>query len=128
VRDDAHTIQNVVTYDAVIDVDNDEHLLRPGMTASVSIVYAEKHDVVRVPTSALRFRPTPALLAETTPFPQSKRDDERSLWLLRQRRPVPALVRTGVSDGSFSELVDGDAAPGEQAIVELREPGEKRAP
>ncbi len=63
IRDAPQTLQNVVTYDAVIDVDNDALKLKPGMTANVTFVYAERRDVLRVPTAALRFRPPPTLLA-----------------------------------------------------------------
>ncbi len=59
IRNAAQTVQNVVTYDAVIDVDNADLRLRPGMTATVTIVYAEKDDVVAIPNAALRFHPPP---------------------------------------------------------------------
>lgn len=57
IRNAAQTVQNVVTYDAVIDVDNGDLRLRPGMTATVTILYAERDDAVAVPNAALRFRP-----------------------------------------------------------------------
>src|SRR5690242_2777614 len=57
IRNAPQTVQNVVTYDAVIDVDNPDLKLKPGMTANVTFVFAEKNDVVRVPNAALRFRP-----------------------------------------------------------------------
>ena len=57
------TVQNVVTYDAVIDVDNPELKLRPGMTANVTFVYADRDDALRVPNAALRFRPSAEVLA-----------------------------------------------------------------
>jgi HlyD family secretion protein len=63
IRNAPQTVQNVVTYDAVIDVDNADLKLKPGMTANVTFVYAEKDDVLRIPNAALRFRPTPELLA-----------------------------------------------------------------
>src|SRR5262249_42017162 len=62
VRDAAATLQNVVTYDAVIDVDNGERLLKPGMTATVTFTPAEKHNVLRIPNAALRYRPDPKLV------------------------------------------------------------------
>ncbi|HET6148312.1 MAG TPA: efflux RND transporter periplasmic adaptor subunit [Polyangia bacterium] len=62
IRDAPQTLQNVVTYDAVVEVDNDALELKPGMTANVTFVYAERQDVLRVPTAALRFRPPPELL------------------------------------------------------------------
>ncbi len=59
VRNAPQTVQNVVTYDAVVDVRNGDLKLKPGMTANVTFVYAEKDDVLRVPNAALRFRPPP---------------------------------------------------------------------
>ena len=56
-------MQNVVTYDAVIDVDNPDLKLRPGMTANVNFVFANREDVLRVPNAALRFRLTPEVSA-----------------------------------------------------------------
>src|SRR5262249_29717878 len=56
IRNAAQTVQSVVTYDAVIDVDNPELKLRPGMTANVTFIYADKQDALRIPNAALRFR------------------------------------------------------------------------
>ncbi len=61
VRNAAQTVQNVVTYDAVIDVDNPDLKLRPGMTANVSAIYAQRDDVLKIPNAALRFKPGPEL-------------------------------------------------------------------
>jgi HlyD family secretion protein len=58
VRNSPTTTSGVVTYDAVIDVDNHEHLLRPGMTANVTFVLQKVDDVVKIPNAALRFKPT----------------------------------------------------------------------
>jgi HlyD family secretion protein len=63
IRNAAQTVQNVVTYDAVIDVDNSDLKLRPGMTANVTFVIANREDVLRVPNAALRFRPSAEVLA-----------------------------------------------------------------
>jgi HlyD family secretion protein len=64
IRDAPQTLQNVVTYDAVIDVDNPDHRLKPGMTANVTFVYAAHKGVLRIPSAALRFLPPAELLAE----------------------------------------------------------------
>ena len=64
IRDAPQTLQNVVTYDAVVEVDNGALELKPGMTANVTFVYAERKDVLRVPTAALRFRPPAELLVK----------------------------------------------------------------
>ena len=63
IRDAPQTLQNVVTYDAVVDVDNADARLKPGMTANVTFVYAERKGVLRIPTAALRFRPPEDLVA-----------------------------------------------------------------
>ncbi len=63
IRNSATTLQNVVTYDAVIDVNNEDLKLRPGMTANTTVVYAEKDDVLSVPNAALRFRPPSEMMA-----------------------------------------------------------------
>lgn len=62
IRNAAQAVQNVVTYDAVVDVSNADLKLRPGMTATVTFIYAEKDDVLRIPNAALRFRPPQELL------------------------------------------------------------------
>src|SRR5262249_20956640 len=56
IRNAATTVQNVVTYDAVIDVENPDLKLRPGMTANVTFVYADKQDALRIPNASLRFK------------------------------------------------------------------------
>jgi len=73
IRDAPQTLQNVVTYDAVIDADNPDHRLNPGMTANVTFVYAERKGVLRIPSAALRFLPPPALLAEQGLAPPVKK-------------------------------------------------------
>lgn len=132
VRDNAQTIQNVVTYDAVIDVDNSERLLKPGMTANVTAVYAEKANVVRLPNAALRFMPDRATLAamQTGPLPQPSpsKPDERLAWIMRQGRGKPELVRIGISDGTWTEVVEGDAHPGDLAVVEATTNISKQGP
>ncbi|MFT3769580.1 MAG: efflux RND transporter periplasmic adaptor subunit [Minicystis sp.] len=130
VRDAAQTVQNVVTYDAVIDVSNGEHLLKPGMTASVTFVYAQKADVLRVPNGALRFRPDAATTAAMTGSaaapakgaparrPLELAADERALWVLREGRPVAEKVRVGLTDGTITEVVAGGVRAGDVAITE----------
>ncbi|MDB4967526.1 MAG: Macrolide-specific efflux protein MacA, partial [Myxococcales bacterium] len=66
IRNAPQNVQNVVTYDAVIDVDNGELKLKPGMTANVTFVYAEKKDTLRVPNAAMRFKP-PAEMMQAAP-------------------------------------------------------------
>ncbi len=85
IRNAPQTVQNVVTYDAVIDVDNAELKLRPGMTANVTFVYAERANVMRVPNAALRFRPSPELLAKLTPLQNAQTNTNHDHTALDQR-------------------------------------------
>ncbi len=124
IRNAAQTLQNVVTYDAVIDVENPDLLLRPGMTANVVFVAAQKDNVVRLRNGALRFQPDPALLTRigvTDPTQTSTPQDpsHKTVWILRGNKPVAIAVSTGVSDGTWSELVKGDVQPGDALITDM---------
>jgi len=133
IRNAPQTQQNVVTYDAVIDVANPELKLRPGMTANVTVVYADRQDVLRVPNASLRFRPSPEMLAalgRSSPAPArvAGRDGGsgppvgasaggRSLWVLRDGKPAPAQITVGVSDGTFTEVLSGPLQPGDAVLT-----------
>jgi len=119
IRNSPQSVQNVVTYDAVIDVDNPDLRLRPGMTANVTFTYAEKDDALRFPNAALRFRP-PAEIAAKAPRPER---DRRVLWVLRDGAPVPVAIKTGLSDGSVTEIADGDLQEGDALVTEAVTPG-----
>ncbi len=128
VRDNAQTLQNVVTYDVVIDVDNRERLLRPGMTANVVLSYAKRDRVLRIAEAGLRFKPdrdalSAMLGAEHSAVPETH-GDQRTVWLLRGRNPVPVVVRIGANDGSNVEVLSGGVKAGERVVVEVV----KRAP
>ncbi len=86
VRNSPITVQNVVTYDTVIGVNNADLKLKPGMTANVSIIVAERKDVLRVPNAALRFHPQESTNAAPTV-------GERRARPVRRRRPRPASER-----------------------------------
>src|SRR3989441_492652 len=114
IRNAPQSVQNVVTYDAVIDVDNPDLKLRPGMTANVTFTYAEKDDALKFPNAALRFRP-PAEIAAAAPRPER---DRRLVWVLRDGKPKPVAIRTGLSDGSVTEVAEGDLREGDALITE----------
>ena len=131
VRDNAQTLQNVVTYDAVVDVDNSERLLKPGMTANVSFTYADRQGVPRIRNAALRFRPEPAALTEFMqgrPVPKPTPPDGRLVWRLAGGKAEPVAVEAGVSDGMFTELVSGPLKPGDALVEEMQADGAKRSP
>jgi len=115
VRQAPQTVQNVVTYDIIVNTDNHELLLKPGMTATTRIVTEQRDDVLRVPDQALRFMPAGA--AGGAPAnPAAAR-----VWVLRDGRPQAVAVTTGLDDDSFSEITGGELKQGDAVIV-----GEKR--
>lgn len=142
IRNAPQTIQNVVTYDAVLDVDNVELKLKPGMTANVTFTYADKSDVIRVPNTALRFRPPTEMLskpggssqsgasavpnaAAAEPSARGRRGqggserplDQRTLWLLRGTQAEPLEIRIGITDGNVTEVSEGKLNPGDLVIT-----------
>jgi HlyD family secretion protein len=138
IRNAPQTVQNVVTYDAVIDVANPELKLKPGMTANVTFVYAQKDDVVRVPNAALRFRPPPDLAAFSNamgrpggrgnpdggaPAPRAvETPDQRTIWVMREDKPARERIKIGISDGAFTELVEGGLEPGDLVVTDASGP------
>jgi HlyD family secretion protein len=135
IRDAPTTVQNVVTYDAAIDVDNADLGLRPGMTANVTIVYDERPETLAVPNTALRFRPPAGLLAaastrEARRNPRAEADGGaasdppggKSVWVLRKGAPHMVTLRPGLTDGTFTEVATGDLSEGDQVVVDTVEP------
>lgn len=109
------TLQNVVTYDAIILVKNPELKLRPGMTANVTIRVAHKENVLKLPNAALRYRPERES-GRTVPAKRDRRPTE--VWVLREGKEVAVPVTLGLSDGSFTEVLSGDLKPGDSVITE----------
>jgi len=116
VRKNPQTLQNVVTYDAVLDVRNDDLRLFPGMTANVTVVYADRGDTTKVPNAALRFRPPPEV-SEAKSLPRLA-GDQRAVWLLRGPQPEPVVIRVGVTDGTFTEVIGNELQPGDRVVTE----------
>lgn len=118
VRNAPQTVQNVVTYDAVIDVANPELRLRPGMTANVTFIYAEKADVLRIPNAALRFRAPAEWLADAHMTRRIEASDRRTVWVLRGAVHTPVAVRIGITDGSYTEIREGELHEHEQLVTD----------
>ncbi|MBA3060272.1 MAG: efflux RND transporter periplasmic adaptor subunit, partial [Nitrospirae bacterium] len=104
VRNAPINVQNVVTYNAVILVSNPELKLKPGMTANVSIIISAKKGVLRIPNAALRFS-----------MPDRDKDKNKKtqqkgagVWIIENGKPKRISVTTGVSDGSYTELISGE--------------------
>ena len=151
VRNSPTTTQGVVTYDAVIDVDNHESLLRPGMTANVTFVLQKVDNVVKIPNAALRFKPTRdqiTTMMDTFGVGRGsgsghrrgsgsdsggsgmgmgggsgggkKAPDRRMLFKLVDGKPKMVFVKLGLTDGSTTQLSEGDVDAGDQLITEVQ--------
>jgi len=114
------TLQNVVTYDVVVAVDNPEQILMPGMTAYVNITIAQRKNVLLVPNTALRFKPVDA--APKNGKPRSKEERKKALggtvYVLANDKLKPVRIGTGITDNKFTEVVSGDLKAGDQVVTE----------
>jgi len=127
--------QNVVTYITVVNVDNSDLKLKPGMTANVSIEVASKENVLKLPPAALRFKPT--LKAKQTKEKESstgtadsspgankgkpggrKGKSGQNVYILKGNAPVAVSVKTGIANNSAIELTEGNLKEGDEVIVE----------
>jgi len=139
-----NVVQNVVTYNVVLDVDNVDELLKPGMTAQVRLVVANRPDVLRIPTTALRFRLSeeeqeaerkrnkdakPGAVAAAPP-PAPVKDDDiafrnasdttrmfKIYKLDAMNHPQPVDIRAGLSNFRYTEVVSGDIKPGDRVVT-----------
>jgi HlyD family secretion protein len=122
-RNEPKTSQNVVTYQGVLSVENQERLLRPGMTCTATILADTRKDVLVVPNAALRFAPpTPGGPATPPKEVGSTKDMQRKqrVWVLQGTKPVAVPVRAGATDGVVTEIVSGEVTPGMQVIVDMK--------
>ena len=114
VRQAPITVQNVVTYDVVIDVQNPELLLKPGMTANVTLETARHEGVLRVPVQAMHFRPSnrpvDAARARTGAH-------HAAVWVVDNGNLRRVSVTPGISDGEFAEITAGDLREGQKIAV-----------
>ncbi len=145
VRYAPETVNGVVTYAALLSLENDDLSLRPGMTATAEILAREVDDVLLVPNTALRFSPpnanktakadngglvgmllprrAPSSRTATTKEPKSGKGAR--VWVLREGQPVAVPVATGATDGNLTEILSGDVQPGTEVLVEMERGGAK---
>lgn len=150
VRHAPTVVQNVVTYDAVVGIDNRELLLKPGMTANVEFLVSQKSNVVRIPNVALRFKPPAEKREAQEVLRQASRsgsgsggrrrsgversrsaeraDGEEGRWVkvyvLKAQQPTPIQVRLGITDGSYTEVLEGEILEEQQVILAMSDGAE----
>lgn len=129
------TVQNVVTYVVVVQVDNRDLLLKPGMTANVSIETGRKEGVLKLPSAALRFRPRDDADKKkgTAPSDMSQGRGKGGsaaagpkVYLLTDGKPVATTVQVGMSDTGFVEVAEGTLKEGDEIIIEQLDKGKKK--
>lgn len=132
------TTDNVVTYKTVLKVSNDDLALRPGMTATASIVTGSRESTLLVPNAALRFTPPAAagqarersFLSRLLPGPPPDAPKKRpaankggapQVWVEADNGPQAVVVKTGISNGRFTEVLGDNLAPGMKVITDYQE-------
>lgn len=128
----ANATENVVTYTAILNVDNSEGLLRPGMTATATITTERRQNVLRAPASALRFTPRQTAKQTSLTLVQAPRrpgggggggnrggGGGSAVWVLREGASKPERVplKIGRSDGKFTEILGGDIKEGDTIVI-----------
>lgn len=127
------TTDNVVTYKTIMRVDNSDLALRPGMTATATVVTAQRDGVLLVPNAALRYTPqttpqvapsSPSLVSRLVPTrPAQPRDRARQagpgnvVWVLQNGEPAPVQVQTGITNGRLTEITGGELKPDMPVII-----------
>ncbi|MDP2959958.1 MAG: efflux RND transporter periplasmic adaptor subunit, partial [candidate division Zixibacteria bacterium] len=134
-------VQNVVSYDVIIEVSNPALLLKPGMTANVTILIDQRENILKVPSGALRFQPSlektksssggtgkASPMARNTSSPNTssaksnpiglRRAGQNALWILSpQGKPEPVLVQIGISDGTSTQVITDKLKEGDKVII-----------
>ncbi len=138
VRNAPITVQNVVTYDTVIGVNNSDLKLKPGMTANVSIIIEHKDNALQLKNAALRYRPPDAATAEPPksasspsgqrPTAARERKPERTVYVLSYGRPKAVQIKTGISDGIMTEVTEGLKEGDRVVTAELTSPAASSSP
>ena len=123
-------VQNVVTYDVVILVENKDLKLKPGMTANVSVMIARRDGALKIPNAALRFRPVSAKRESGKNGPPQKAGERVKpaegdqgrpgrVWVLSpEGKPTPVSITLGITDGTSSEVIGGNLQEGAEVIIE----------
>jgi len=118
IRNAATTVQNVVTYDVVLEVKNPLLKLKPGMTANVSIITEEKTGVLKIPNAALRFRP-PAKESQEKPEAKKSAKGPKVYRVGPKNRLVSVPLQPGISDGQYTEIIKGPLKEDDLVVVDI---------
>ncbi len=118
VRISPTTVSNVVTYSVIIDVENEDMKLIPGMTANVSIITSKKEDILCAKNAALKFTPNTDGKGE--------KFDKQGIWILADGKPERVEIETGVNDDSYTEIISNTLKDGDKVIISIEEKGKNK--
>ena len=132
IRNSPTITSNVVTYNVIIAVDNRGLKLKPGMTANVNIEVMKKDSVLKVPSAALRFKPkTTGEEKEQQPSSNVRRPNSggfgQQVYILKDGKPEPVPVKTGINDDSFVEITAGNLRQSDEVVTEQILPRKKQS-
>jgi len=143
VRYGSQEVEGVITYETVLNVDNSDFSLRPGMTATADITVKEVENAILIPNAALRFSPpvkkkeasskSGSVIGKLLPHrprsPSKQREDvtadkrQQRVWTLQDGQLVAIAVTTGATDGIMTEVTSGDVEPGIALVVDTLRAG-----
>jgi HlyD family secretion protein len=140
VRYNPNSVQGVVTYLAVVDVQNPEMKLRPGMTATVTVKTRQVKGVLRIPNAALRYRPTPPNRVEAAkegiefkpePPPESLPHGKGRVYVLTdttlgKEKAAPNVIDTGITDGINTEIKTSELVLGAKVVTDETDADDKK--
>ncbi|MEO7560020.1 MAG: efflux RND transporter periplasmic adaptor subunit [Nitrosospira sp.] len=107
--------QNVVSYNVIVAVSNDDGVLLPGMTANVRFTVNQKNDVLRVPNAALRYKPAETDSDSVTTT--VRQPGKHVVYRLEESKPIPISVKTGIADNNFTEILEVEIKEGDKLII-----------
>jgi len=110
------TTSNVVTYPVIVSVENTDNILKPGMTANVSIITEKKEDVLCVPNIALKF----------TPDATGQKYKTQGIWIMTGKKPERVDIEQGISDDSMTEITSSSINEGDKVITGIKNKGGKK--
>jgi HlyD family secretion protein len=135
IRYSPNNVQGVVTYSAVVEVDNPEEKLRPGMTATITVKTHEARQVLRIPNAALRYRPSPPTGPDGKPIPQPPEaplsKGQGKVWILTSEvagaeKSEPRVITIGITDGINTEVTNGALSIGDKVVTDENDSDDKK--
>lgn len=111
------TVSNVTTYTVIVDVKNDDDILKPGMNANVTIITMNEKDALCVPNLALKYVPKNV----------TEKFKEQGIWVLKSRKPERIEIKTGLKDGDFTQIISDEIQEGTEVLMPIKSDKKKNA-